>query len=49
MPIEKLGSSLLVSSVFLGERNCTAAYQDRNSEARLKKKAHVILFTHERA
>ena len=43
MPIGKLGSASLVLPYFKEKENCTAAYQDGNSEARLKKCSfHVI-------
>ena len=43
MPIGKLGSASLVLPYFKEKENCTAAYQDGNSEARLKKcSCHVI-------
>ena len=47
MPIEKLGSCLLVSSVFY--EKCTAASKSTTLQPGKKKNAHVILFTHGRA
>ena len=44
MPIEKLASSSLVSSIFKEKEKCIAAYQDGNSEARLKKCSRHLIY-----
>ena len=49
MPIEKLGSSSLVSSIFQREGKLHCSLTGRKLWSQVKKNAHVILFTHGRA
>ena len=49
MPIEKLGSSSLVSSIFQREGKLHCSFTGRKLLSQVKKNAHVILFTHGRA